>query len=91
MVPLVLVQAPGVNVWVSPAPATPVSIFSVPPEPFIVKAPPFTLPVRVATPPVLSIDTVPVVVNPAIVCAAVPARLIAEAPALNVPVLRKFP
>ena len=63
--PLVLVQAP-VKACVKPAPATPVSMFRVPPEPFIVKAPPLTLPVRVAVPPVLSIDTVPVVVKPAI-------------------------
>ena len=53
----------------------------------MVKEPPFTFPVKVAVPPVLVIETAPVVVNPAILCAAVPANTIGELPALKTPEL----
>ena len=83
-VPAVMVQSP-VKVWVK-APR-----FSVPPEPFIVKAPPFTFPVKVAVPAVFVIETNPVVVKPAIDCVPLPAMVIGDALAVNVPLLVKLP
>ncbi len=81
-VPFVLVHIP-VNVCVSPAPR-----FKVPPFPFIVNAPPFTLPINVAVPAVFVIETVPVVVKPSMLCAnVVPLITIGDAPAVNVPLL----
>ena len=88
IVPAVLVQVP-VNVWVRPAPR-----LSVPPVPLIVSPPPLTLPVNVAVPAVLVIETVPVVVKPAILFAAtVPPRVTSYEPKFNVPppVLVRFP
>ena len=58
-IPFEFVHEP-VNVCVSPVPR-----LSVPPFPLIVNPFPFTLFVNVALPPVFVIETVPVVVNPA--------------------------
>ena len=58
-VPLVVVQIP-LKVWFKLVPR-----FNVPPVPFIVRPPAFIGPVMVAVPAVLVIDTVPVVVKPA--------------------------
>ena len=71
--------------------------FSVPPGPFRINALPLIFPVKVAVPPVLSIEIrpveipSPVVVNPAIFWVAVPEIVIKEDPASNFPVLRKSP
>ena len=61
------------------------------PLPLIVSPPPFTLPCNVAVPPVLVMDTVPVVVKPAMLWVPVPLMVIAELPAVNVPLLVKLP
>lgn len=84
-VPAESVTSP-VNVWVKPEPR-----LSVPPTPLIVNPAPPTLPPKVAVPPVFVIDTRPVVVNPAIACAALPLMVMGDALAVNVPLLVKFP
>jgi len=74
-VPLVLVQVP-LKEWVNPVPR-----LNVPPVPFMVSPAPLILPVKVATPEVLVIDTRPVVVKLPIFCVAVvPERVTAEFP-----------
>ncbi len=83
--PLVLVQAP-VKVCVKPAPR-----FRVPPEPLNVKAPPLTLPVNVAVPAVLVMDTVPVVVKLPMLCVAVPAIVTPPEPLVVPPLLIRLP
>ena len=84
-VPLVIVHPP-VKVCVK------LPRVSVPPTPLIVSAPPFTGPANVAIPAVFVIETVPVVVKPAMLCvSAGPARMILELPAVKVPALLKSP
>ena len=85
MVPAVRVTFP-VNVCV------PVPIFTVPPEPLMVKAAPLILPEIVAVPPVLVMDTVPVVVNPEMACvAALLAMVTPPEPDVNAPLIVKLP
>jgi hypothetical protein len=85
-VPLLLVHVP-VKTCESPVPR-----FNVPPTPSMVKFAPFTLPVNVATPPVLFITKFPVVVNPAMLWAAVPFKLSVDELAFKVPaVMVKLP
>ena len=63
-----------------------VLIASVPPEPLMVSAPQFTLPVNVAVPTVFVIDKVPLVVKPAMLFAAtVPLSVTALEPKFSVP------
>ena len=83
-VPLVKVRL-LVNV-LGPAPRS-----SVPPDPFIVRPPPVTLPVKRAVPAVLIIETRPVVRNGPMFCAAPPAMITVELPPENVPLLIKSP
>jgi len=81
-IPFENVSAPE-NVCVNPDPRA-----NVPPAPFIVNAPPVIFPVSVAAPPVLVIETPPVVVKPAISCVAeFPVIVTAELPAVSVPLL----
>ena len=84
-VPVVSVTSP-VNVCVKPTPK-----FKVPPAPLIVNGPPLTFPVKVATPPVLVIKTVPVVVNAPILWVAVPVIVTPPVPLAVPPLLTKFP
>ena len=88
-VPAVRVISP-VNVWVN---GVPESRVNVPPEPLMVSPAPETFPVKEATPPVLTIDTSPVVVKPAILWVPDPPILIADPLAVNDPValIVKFP
>src|SRR4030042_2262209 len=84
--PSVLVQVP-VNVCVNPVPR-----LSVPPKALIVSPLPLTLPWNVAGPAGFVSETVPVVVNPSMLCVdVVPAMVIAELPADKVPSLIKSP
>jgi len=74
--PVVRVQDPE-KVWVSPAPRS-----NVPPDPFNVKPAPPTFPVNIAVPPVLIIETSPVVLNPPMFwVAVVPPKLTGAVPA----------
>ena len=75
-----------VNVWVKPVPK-----FNVPPLPLKVNPAPPTLPVNVAVPAVLVIETNPVVVKPPILCVPVPEIIIGVKVPIKVPVLVKFP
>ena len=84
-VPAVRVHAP-VKVWVNPAPRSRVL-----PGPFKVKPAPPIFPVNNAVPPDFVIETGPVVVKPAILCATLPLIVIGEAFAVNNPLLIKFP
>ena len=84
-VPFVLVQAP-VIVCVNPEPR-----FNVPPAVLFLSEPAFIFPVNVATPLDLLHVTWPVVVKPAMLCVAVPPIVMAELPAVNVPLLVKSP
>ena len=85
-VPAVRVQVPE-NECVNPDPK-----FNVPPEPFIVRPAAETLPVNVAVPAVFVIETVPVVVKPAIDWVeAVPDIVIPPEPLVNVPEFVKLP
>ena len=89
-VPAVRVQSP-LKVWVRlPVPG---SKFKVPPELLIIKELPDTLPVKVAVPVVLVIETFPNVVNPAMLWAAIVFVItIGELPAVKVPpVFTKLP
>ena len=59
-----------------------------PPIPLIVNVPPLTLPAKVAVPAVLVMETAPVVVKPAMLCATIVfAMTIDELPAVKVPPL----
>ena len=74
------------KVWVNPLPS-----LSVPPLPVIASPAPPTFPVKVAVAAVFVIETLPVVVNPAMFCAIVHAMTILDAPAVNVPLFVKSP
>ena len=66
--------------------------FKVPPIPLMVSAAPFTFPVKVAVPPVLDIETVPVVVKEPILWVAVPEMVTPPVVPLAVPpLLTRFP
>jgi len=79
-----------VKVCVSPEPR-----LRVPPDPLMVNPPPFTLPIKVTVPAVFNIDTVLVVVNPAMlnVVLTAPLSVTVLPPKLRVPplVLARFP
>ena len=64
---------------------------SIPPVPLIVSPPPVTLAVKRAVPPVLVIETRPVVKKGPIFCAAPPAIITGELPPVKVPLLVKSP
>ena len=84
-VPLVRVKSPVNSMVREP-------LLSVPPKPLSVRLVALTEPVSVAVPLVLVIEMVPVVVNPAILCGlAGPVMMMSELPALNVPLLVKWP
>ena len=79
-VPAVKAMLP-VKVLVNPVPR-----LSVPPVPLTIRLAPFTLPVKVAVPPVLVIETNPVVAKPAILWVVMaPVITMGELPAVNVP------
>ena len=82
-IPSVLIQAPE-KVWVRAL--VPGLRFKVAPGAFSVKPAPPMFPVKVAVPPVLITETDPEVVICPIFCAAVPAMVTGELPALKFPV-----
>lgn len=83
-VPAVSVTTPE-KVCVKPTPK-----LSVPPEPFIVNAAPLRLPAAIATPEVLDMVTLPVVVNEPIRWVAVP-EIVTPPEPVKVPLLIKLP
>jgi len=84
-VPAVLVQVPE-NVCDNPLPR-----LSVPPVPLMVSPTPVTAPVKVATPLLFVMETVPEVVNPEMDWFTAPASVIPPVPLVSVPATVRLP